>query len=234
MRLRSHTMGFTAEAIAGLDIALWDLLGKYRQEPVWRLLGGADRQTLPVYSSGIPGDTSEKQVQQLEGILARSFTTAKCGSGSLQMQMDLIRPLSKAMSDRGTLLYDAHGAFDLNDAIRFAHFLQELGNVEWFEDALIPEDASGYARSAHRDGRDRVQPLHRPRSPADPPMRHTPTRRLPRRRHLRDPAHRTTRRHLRLTLGPARQYLDTAAPGRRPAPGRRHPQLPGLRISDQF
>ena len=130
-------MGFTAEAIAGLDFALWDLLGKYRQEPVWRLLGGADRQTLPVYSSGIPGDTSEKQVQQLEGILARSFTTAKCGSGSLQMQMDLIRPLSKAMSDRGTLLYDA---------IRFAHFLQELGNVEWFEDALIPEDASGYAR----------------------------------------------------------------------------------------
>lgn len=148
MRLRSHTMGFTAEAIAGLDIALWDLLGKYRQEPVWRLLGGAYRQTLPVYSSGIPGDTSEKQVQQLEGILARGFTTAKCGSGSgsLQMQMDLIRPLSKAMGDRGTLLYDAHGAFDLNDAIRFAHFLQELGNVEWFEDALIPEDASGYAR----------------------------------------------------------------------------------------
>ncbi len=55
-----HTMGFTAEVIAGLDIALWDLLGKYRQEPVWRLLGGAYRQTLPVYSSGIPGDTSEK------------------------------------------------------------------------------------------------------------------------------------------------------------------------------
>ncbi|MBT5325056.1 MAG: hypothetical protein HOL51_02930 [Gemmatimonadetes bacterium] len=82
-------MGFTAEAIAGLDFALWDLLGKYRQEPVWRLLGGAYRQTLPVYSSGIPGDTSEKQVQQLEGILAHGFTTAKCGSsnGSLQMQM---------------------------------------------------------------------------------------------------------------------------------------------------
>ena len=92
MRLRSHTMGFTAEAIAGLDIALWDLLGKYRQEPVWRLLGGAYRQTLPVYSAGIPGDTSEKQVQQLEGILARGFTTAKCGSGNptLQMQMDLL------------------------------------------------------------------------------------------------------------------------------------------------
>ena len=67
-------------------------MGKYRQEPVWRFLGGAYRQTLPVYSSGIPGDTSEKQVQQLEDTLACSFTTLKCGSGngSLQMQMDLL------------------------------------------------------------------------------------------------------------------------------------------------
>ena len=148
MRLRSHTMGFTAEAIAGLDIALWDLLGKFRQEPIWRLLGGAYRQTLPVYSSGIPGNTPDAQVQQLEDILARGFTTAKCGSGSgsLQTQMDLIGPLSAAMGDRGTLLYDAHGAFDLNDAIRFAHYLQELGNIEWFEDALVPEDATGYAQ----------------------------------------------------------------------------------------
>lgn len=148
MRLRSHTMGFTAEAIAGLDIALWDLLGKYRQEPVWMLLGGASRRNLPVYSSGIPGSTPSAQVQKLEEILARGFTTAKCGSGSgsLQEQMDLVRPLSEAMGDRGTLLYDAHGAFDLNDAIRFAHYLQELGNVEWFEDALVPEDAAGYAQ----------------------------------------------------------------------------------------
>lgn len=35
MHLRSHTQGFTLEAMAGIDIALWDLLGKYRQEPIW-------------------------------------------------------------------------------------------------------------------------------------------------------------------------------------------------------
>lgn len=148
MRLRSHTMGFTAEAIAGVDIALWDLLGKSRKEPLYRLLGGAHRRALPVYSSGIPGSTSEVQVRLLEDILARGFTAAKCGSGSgsLQEQMDLVLPLSEAMGDRGKLLYDTHGAFDLNDAVRFAHYLQELGNVEWFEDALVPEDSTGYAR----------------------------------------------------------------------------------------
>jgi D-galactarolactone cycloisomerase len=148
MRLRSHTVGFTAEAIAGLDIALWDLLGQYRQEPVWMLLGGAYRRQLPVYSSGIPGATVAAQVQSIEQILARGFNAAKCscGRGSLQEQMDLIRPLSAALGKDGRLLVDAHGAFDLNDALHFAQFLQDLGNVEWFEDALVPEDAASYAR----------------------------------------------------------------------------------------
>lgn len=49
MRLRSHTQGFTLEAIAGIDIALWDIRGKYYNEPVWRLLGGAYRLQIPVY-----------------------------------------------------------------------------------------------------------------------------------------------------------------------------------------
>lgn len=148
MRLRSHTVGFAAEAIAGLDIALWDLLGKYREEPVWMLLGGAYRRRLPIYSSGVPGATVQERVQSIEEILARGFNAVKCscGRGTLQEQMDLVRPLSEALGDRGKLLVDAHGAFDLNDALRFARFLQELGNVDWFEDALVPEDADSYAR----------------------------------------------------------------------------------------
>ena len=147
MRLRSHTAGFTAEAIAGVDIALWDLLGKYREEPVWMLLGGAYRRRLPVYSSGIPGATGQERLARLEDILAAGFNAAKCscGQGSLDEQMDLVRPLAEALGDRGKLTVDAHGAFDLNDALRFAEFLRDLGNVEWFEDALVPEDNEGYA-----------------------------------------------------------------------------------------
>lgn len=147
MRLRSHTAGFTAEAIAGVDIALWDLLGKHRQEPVWMLLGGAHRRRLPVYSSGIPGATVQERLDALEKILASGFNAAKysCGQGgSLEEQMDLVRPLAEALGNRGKLTVDAHGAFDLNDALRFAEFLQDLGNVEWFEDALVPEDNEGY------------------------------------------------------------------------------------------
>lgn len=52
--------------------------------------------------------------------------------------------MSDTIGDRGQLLVDAHGGFDLKDAIRFAQFLENLGNVEWFEDALLPENHEGY------------------------------------------------------------------------------------------
>ena len=148
MRLRSHTQGFTAEAIAGVDIALWDLLGHYRQEPVWMLLGGAFNKRLPAYSSGVPGSTQEDRLETIEQALAQGFNALKCscGRGSLQEQMDVVRPLAEAIGTRGRLLVDAHGAFDLADALTFARFLQDLGNVEWFEDPLVPEERDGYAR----------------------------------------------------------------------------------------
>jgi L-alanine-DL-glutamate epimerase-like enolase superfamily enzyme len=146
MRLRSHTQGFTLEAMAGIDIALWDLFGKHLGEPIWRLLGGAYRLKVPVYSSGTPGETIEARQEGVQQVLNEGFSVVKtsCGRGTLKAQMDLVRQISDAVSDRGQLLVDAHGGFDLKDAIRFARFLEGLGNVEWFEDALLPEDHEGY------------------------------------------------------------------------------------------
>ena len=146
MRLRSHTQGFMAEAIAGVDIALWDLLGQQRQEPIWLMLGGAHQRRLPVYSSGVPGATEGERVAAVERLLAEGFTVMKAssGRGSLDEQMSLIRPVAEAVGSRGRLLVDAHGAFDLADAERFADFLTELGNVDWFEDPLVPEDGHAY------------------------------------------------------------------------------------------
>ncbi len=54
MRVRGHDSGFWLEAIAGVDIALWDAWGHTLGVPVHRLLGGAFRTAVPVYASGIP------------------------------------------------------------------------------------------------------------------------------------------------------------------------------------
>jgi L-alanine-DL-glutamate epimerase-like enolase superfamily enzyme len=146
MRLRSHTQGFTLEAIAGIDIALWDLLGKQRSEPVWMMLGGAYRTRLPIYSSGIPGRNLEERLIAVETALEQGFRALKtsCGRGSLRQEMELVRLLSEAIGERGQLLVDAHGAFDLSDALKFDQFLENLGNIGWLEDPLVPEDHQGY------------------------------------------------------------------------------------------
>ena len=148
MRMRSHDSGYTTEAIAGIDIALWDLLGRYRDEPIWRLLGGAHRRRLPVYASGIPGQTTEERLATLEELVVqRGFTAVKLsvGNGTVAEQQSTVADVSTALGDRGRLMVDAHGTFDLADARRFAAFLEDLGNVEWLEEPLLPEDHDGYA-----------------------------------------------------------------------------------------
>ena len=146
MRLRSHTQGFTLEAIAGVDIALWDLLGKRYGAPVWQLLGGPYRTRLPVYASGVPGGRLEEREAHVRRILSEGFTALKasCGRGRIDDQMAMLQGVSGAVGNQARLLVDAHGAFDLPDALRFARFLEDLGNVEWLEDALLPEDHRGY------------------------------------------------------------------------------------------
>jgi L-alanine-DL-glutamate epimerase-like enolase superfamily enzyme len=146
MHLRSHTQGFTMEAIAGIDIALWDLLGKHRQEPIHMLLGGAYRMQIPLYASGIPGESLTERLEAVDSILKSGFRVLKtsCGRGSLQDQIEMMSALSDAVGDKGQLTVDAHGAFDLSDALQFARFLEGLPNTLWLEDPLIPENHDGY------------------------------------------------------------------------------------------
>jgi len=146
MHLRSHTQGFTMEAIAGIDIALWDLLGRYRQEPIHMLLGGAYRRQIPLYASGIPGETLAERLETVDSLLQSGFRVIKvsCGRGSLQDQIEIATAISEIVGAKGQLTIDAHGGFDISDALRFAESLEELGNVLWLEDPLIPEDHQGY------------------------------------------------------------------------------------------
>jgi D-galactarolactone cycloisomerase len=58
--------------------------------------------------------------------------------------MELVRSFSETVGKHGQLLVDAHGAFGLSDALKFAQYLEDLGNIGWLEDPLLPEDHRGY------------------------------------------------------------------------------------------
>ena len=67
MRLRGHGSGFMLESLAAIDIALWDLVGKALEQPIYQLLGGPFRTRIPCYT-GLPGETVEERIAYAKGL----------------------------------------------------------------------------------------------------------------------------------------------------------------------
>ena len=145
MRLRGHVAGYQLEALAGVDIALWDLAGKLLDLPVYRLLGGPFAIDLPAYASGVPGTTVAERVAAAERFVAEGYTAVKASIGRGDIDTDLagVAAIAEAVRGRADLLVDAHGAYGAENALYVGRRLQELG-VYWLEDPLPPEDVDGY------------------------------------------------------------------------------------------
>ena len=76
-RVRGHFGGYALDAIAGLDMALWDLRGKLLGQPVYQLLGGLRHERLPVYVSGLPGATKAERAALGKRWIDRGFSALK-------------------------------------------------------------------------------------------------------------------------------------------------------------
>ncbi len=153
MRLRGHNTGFMMEALAGVDIALWDLTGKILGQPIYRLLGGpfgvsdeAETVRVPCYASGVPGATLDERLEAAEAFIARGFTAMKLsiGRGSFDEDLEQAEAVARAIAGRAHLTVDAHGCYDARTAVSAARRLEAAG-VRWLEDPLPPEDLVGYA-----------------------------------------------------------------------------------------
>jgi len=145
MRLRGHVAGYQLEAIAGVDIALWDLAGKLVGLPVYRLLGGPFTTALPAYASGVPGKTIEERAASAERFISAGYTTMKAsiGRGAIDEDLAAVEALIETVHGRADVLVDAHGAYASHSALAVGREVQRMG-VRWLEDPLPPEDVEGY------------------------------------------------------------------------------------------
>lgn len=148
MRDRGHYGGFMLDAISACDIALWDLRGKILDQPVYKLLGGAYRETIPCYVSGLPRPDDAGRVALAENWVERGFQAFKLAAGyGVEADAASIGALRHALGEDIPLLLDAHWNYTLDQAITLGRKLESL-NAALLEAPLNPEDLDGHIKLA--------------------------------------------------------------------------------------
>jgi L-rhamnonate dehydratase len=135
--------GLAINAISAVVLALWDLLGKMRQEPVYALLGGKSKAQLPVYVTTCQPQTALSQ--PFFGLKVPLRHGPADGETGLKSN---VRFLSEAREQIGAdlpLMVDCYMSLDLPYAIALGQALEKL-NLYWLEECLPPDDIDGYAR----------------------------------------------------------------------------------------
>jgi L-alanine-DL-glutamate epimerase-like enolase superfamily enzyme len=146
--------GAVEHAISGIDIALWDILGKVTGQPVSRLLGGCYRDRIKPYGS-ILFDEPARLRDTLQETVARGFKAIKLGwrpFGRVDRRTDrlLMETARDAVGPDVELMVDAGGSEQFwphgyKWALETAKMLAEF-DVVWFEEALPPDDIEGFVR----------------------------------------------------------------------------------------
>jgi len=134
--------GLVVNAISGVDLALWDLLGKLRGEPVYQLLGGAVRDELVFYATGARPDLA-KQMGFIGGKLPLHHGPAEGEEGFAQ-NIAMLADMRARVGPDFWLMLDCWMSLDLNYSIRLSQRAAEHG-LKWIEEALSPDDYWGYA-----------------------------------------------------------------------------------------
>ncbi|OEU87630.1 rhamnonate dehydratase [Streptomyces abyssalis] len=134
--------GLVLNAISGVDLALWDLLGKLREEPVYALLGGPVREEQVFYATTARPDLAEG-MGFIGGKLPLRHGPAE-GEEGLRANVEVMRSMRERVGDDFFLACDCWMSMDVPYATRLGHRLDGLG-VRWIEEALPPDDYWGYA-----------------------------------------------------------------------------------------
>ena len=143
--------GVAMTAISAVDIALWDLLGKSAQQPVYRLLGGRTKKRIPVYASrlyAMPLDQLRIEAQRYkdDGYKAMKLRFGwgpVDGAEGMQRNVELVRTVREVVGDGIDIMADAYMGWTLDYAKRMLPLLEPF-HLRWLEEPVIPDDTRGY------------------------------------------------------------------------------------------
>jgi D-galactarolactone cycloisomerase len=134
--------GLAMMAVSGVELALWDLLGKARGVPVYQLLGGLAQPRLRAYASLLRYDTAAQVGEAVAGVLDQGFTAAKLH----QTDLASVAAAREAAGPDVDLMLDTNCPWTVEEAIRLGRRLERY-DLRWLEEPVWPpEDYAGLAR----------------------------------------------------------------------------------------
>jgi len=140
--------GQIVEAIAAVDIALWDIAGKQAGQPIHQLLGGMGRSEVAAYASSINWLDDATVEAEVAAVLKAGFREIKVKLGHpLRDAIARAKLVRRLAGDDIALYVDANWAYDVDDAMIVGRALADLG-YRFFEEPIAPQDRDGYRRLA--------------------------------------------------------------------------------------
>jgi galactonate dehydratase len=152
MRVRGFFGGFYVDALAAVDIALWDLLGRRLGAPLSMLLGGRRRETVGAYVSGLPAATLAERCAMAQDWIGRGFPAVKFAAvvadDGVAEEMAALRA---ALGPKPDIMVDLHWRYTAAEAIALVRRL-EPHRLAFAEAPCAPEDVEGHALVARAVG----------------------------------------------------------------------------------
>jgi L-alanine-DL-glutamate epimerase-like enolase superfamily enzyme len=144
--------GIGMVAISAVDIALWDLLGKSAKQPVYRLLGGRTKPSIPVYASRLYATESAALAAEAVRYKNEGYKAMKLrfgwgpvdGAEGMQRNLELVRTVREAIGNDIDVMADAYMGWTLDYTKRMLPLLEPF-RLRWLEEPVIPDDIQGYA-----------------------------------------------------------------------------------------
>lgn len=148
MRVRGFFGGFYVDALAGIDIALWDLRGKLTGLPICKLLGAQRHTRIPAYVSGLPKATVEERAQLAKTWIDRGFSAVKFAAAvAHEGELVEMQAIRAAIGPGPKILADLHWKYTDQEAIKLITAL-EAYDLAVAEAPVQSEDLEGQTRVA--------------------------------------------------------------------------------------
>ncbi|MDP2574786.1 L-rhamnonate dehydratase [Vibrio penaeicida] len=144
--------GIGMAAISAIDIALWDLMGKATNKPVFKLLGGRTKETIPCYASKLYRTDLDEMQREAQSYLDQGFSAMKMrfgygpkdGPQGVRKNLDSVAAIREVIGEDIDLMLECYMGWNLEYAKRILPKLEQY-QPRWLEEPVIADDIDGYA-----------------------------------------------------------------------------------------